>query len=74
MAEMFAGAASQADAEERRTTLQQIISAETGEAQFVAEDLRYDPATATATVTGRGVVTTPWQRENRRYRMNVDRV
>lgn len=74
MAEMFAGAASQADAEERRTTLQQIISAETGEGQFVAEDLRYDPATATATVTGRGVVTTPWQRENRRYRMNVDRV
>ncbi|MBY0302749.1 MULTISPECIES: tetratricopeptide repeat protein [Sphingomonas] len=40
----------------------------------MAEDLRYDPATATATVTGRGVVTTPWQRENRRYRMNVDRV
>ncbi len=72
-AEMVAALANQADAEQKRQWLDQLISAETGDAQFAAEALRYDPVTATVVITGSGITSTGWWRQNRRYRRIVDR-
>ncbi|MEH3047416.1 DUF3857 domain-containing protein [Sphingomonas adhaesiva] len=72
-AEMIATLANQADAEQKREWLDQMIASEAGEAQFSAEALRYDPVTATVVITGSGIASTGWWRQNRRYRRIVDR-
>lgn len=70
---MLDGIASQANAEQKRDLVRGLVGSEVGEAQISRTDIAYDPQTATATVTAAGLVTTPWRRENGRYRLLLDR-
>ena len=64
--------ASQGNAEQKRDMVRGIIISELGEAQFSRTAIAYDAATGTATITAAGLVTTPWRRENGRYRLSID--
>lgn len=70
---MLDGMASQATSEQKRDLVQSIVTSELGEAQYSRSALAYDAATGTATITAAGLVTTPWRRENGRYRLVLDR-
>ena len=73
-AEMLKTAAGSADAKQKAELLDGIVTSETGEANIARRDVRFDQATGTATVTASGLMTTPWQRDERRYRFPLDRV
>ncbi len=67
------GVVRQANEEQKRQFVQAAIAAELGEAQLSKTSISYDAKTGTATVTASGMITTPWRREEGRYRLSVDR-
>lgn len=72
MAEMANTAWSQADAEQRQQMTQQLVSAYAPESALVEQSLTHDPATSSVVITAKGLYSTPWVIENKRYRMLLD--
>ncbi len=62
----------QADAKTRREMASAMANQMLGEGQIGETGFAYDPATGIATVTVAGIMTTRWEREDKRYRQTID--
>ncbi len=71
-AQMIDSMTAQTNAEQKRDFVRAMVAQEVGQPQISKYAIQYDPVTALATVTASGLVTTPWRRENQRYRMPLD--
>lgn len=73
MAEAIRAMSSQASKEQLKDMGQGMVSGVLGDALVVDRKLSYDPETATATATVTGIVGSPWELSERRYRAQLDR-
>ncbi|KQM63622.1 hypothetical protein ASE75_10900 [Sphingomonas sp. Leaf17] len=62
----------QADAKTRREMASAMATQMIGEGQIGDTGFAYDPVTGIATVTVAGIMTTRWEREDKRYRQTID--
>jgi tetratricopeptide (TPR) repeat protein len=69
----LAVAAAKLDAKQRTEMIRQFFTQAVGEGQFVDATLSSDPASGTATITARGMTSSPWQWEDKRLRRTLSR-
>ena len=74
MATTLSDAASQAGPEQKRDLIRNAVRNYLGDLQIGDGAIRYDAASATTVVTASGLVSTWWSRDQKRYRMDLDRL
>ncbi len=64
--------AQQATPDQKRDMVQKVVGNIVSNARLTDQSLAYDPVTGVATVTGRGIVSSPWGKERGRWRTALD--
>lgn len=72
-AALIGAAAAQADTGQKREMVERAIREQLGEAQLFDTAVRYDASAGIATLSASGLTTTPWKREEKRFRRPLDR-
>ncbi|WP_066799139.1 DUF3857 domain-containing protein [Sphingomonas soli] len=73
LAAMLQAVSTQATKDQLRDFVEKMVGTVLVNAALGDQALRYDPETATATITASGVIGSGFERENRRYKMVLDR-
>lgn len=73
IAAMLNMAATQADAKQKREMIASAVQEYVGVGQLIDTGLRFDPVTATTTITASGILTTDWRLDRKRRRIGLDK-
>lgn len=73
LAEMLRAMSSQANKEQLSGMAQGMVNSVLGDALIAERTLAYDADSATATLTAKGMISTPWKMERGRYRTTLDK-
>ncbi|KRC81415.1 DUF3857 domain-containing protein [Sphingomonas sp. Root241] len=74
MAEMYHAGAAQADKEQLSSMAQMMVGGLLGDALIGERAVTYDAETASATISAKGILSTPWQKIDGRMRTTLDKM